>query len=615
MSVNFGEYWAPPIDIPIIDAISQHCVLPSTLTASPGPFGWVGRPYFRWQVSLLDDPDVRTIGLQIAAQSGKSTSLLAIAIEYAFQRPGTVLYYLPDDDTLRSTGNKAIDIVLASPIYRNALCTYGNGTITKQALTSSGIYFKGGGSLVFLSAGSIGSFRSRTASLVILDEIDVIEANAQISGLGDVVSRASGRSNATLAPKLLLASTPTDYSIGISRHRTRSRAYVWEVPCPRCGAFDKLSLEQLTWTKTDDDYIIQADSLASNRQTPTYKCPHCHSLIDEASKLAMVEAGRPALVDGDKLSMRSINLQLSALYSTNPEVSWGKIASSFIHSAHDKSIATAFYTEVMASPTQKYAAAPVKKDDGVHLISLAHHRGVVPQDAFKIITGIDVQGKEANEYYHATLAIAPGGCVSVVDWGHCFGTPNLISAISTGLPVEGKDTILQRDASCIDTGYTATEIYRIVSMNRHLGMIPVKGANIQSRANNKLMWETSIDGYPGLMLNMIHPLKSYDLLADYIDNKKNGRESDVLVLPEGAEKSELWDHLRSEQKFIDPKHGYVWRTTGERTPNHLRDCIRYALCYAAKMGYLYVTKEKLNQAIANAAQRQNPPGFRQFSFS
>lgn len=554
---------------------------------------------------------MRSIGLQIAAQSGKTTALLAIALEYAFQHPGTVLFYAPDEETARSIGSKAIDIVLASPVYKAALQTYGNGSITKQALTSGGIYFKTGGSLVLMSAGGVSSFRSRTASLVIVDELDAIEANASITGMGDVVARASGRSNATIAPKLLLASTPTDFAIGISKHRNTSRAYVWETPCPHCGEYQRLSLEQLKWSKTERDHMILADTLASGAQTPTYQCEHCHRQIQESAKLNMVEAGRPVCIENDRLSMRHVSLQISALYSTNEQVSWGKVASSFIQSAHDKSIAQAFYTEVMASPTQKYASAPIRRDDGPLVCDPTHIRGVVPPNVLRLITGIDVQGKSADEFWYASLGIAPEGNVYVVDWGHIHGTPNLMATLQTPL-LRANGEALSRTINMIDTGYCASDIYRLISLQPQLGLIPVKGANDQSRGNSHVMWTSTVDGYPGMQLHMCHPIRSQDLLSDHIDNRKNGRITDTLILPDGADKSELWQHLISEQKFQGLK-GPVYRTVSEKAANHLRDCCRYALAFAHKAGLLVLNASQVqtNQS-AQQPVRANP--FKQMIF-
>src|SRR5438093_538634 len=76
------------------------------------------------------------------------------------------------------------------------------------------------------------------------------------------------------APILCLLPTESD-----CRDYAQSDQRVYEIPCPRCGAFTELLWSMIEWE-------------TGKPETAAFRCPSCQALVPETEKPGMVAAGR-----------------------------------------------------------------------------------------------------------------------------------------------------------------------------------------------------------------------------------------------------------------------------------------------------------------------------------
>jgi len=135
-----------------------------------------------------------------------------------------------------------------------------------------------GGGCILASAGSSSALQGVTRARYWGDEVS--EYPAETGHRGDPVQQAIKRMEVYRNSKYLLTSTcQIKNSCRISLAFDQSDQRKWYVPCPHCGDFHTLELDNLHWSTNHNEMRV-----------PVFSCPSCGTDIAEREKDAMVDA-------------------------------------------------------------------------------------------------------------------------------------------------------------------------------------------------------------------------------------------------------------------------------------------------------------------------------------
>lgn len=179
-----------------------------------------------------------------------------------------------------------------------------------------------GGMLVIASAGSAAELRSMPIRFLFLDEIDAY-VDIDEGDPEDLAERGTRTYRETR--KVYKVSTPTIE--GRSRimfaFRNTDRRY-YEVPCPYCNAFQRITWPKIRWDMGQDEDRLDVAAQIENEQREVWlECERCAKRIDEVQKSTMLPAGR-WVPEEPRLGDLVRGYHLSALYSPWGFYSWGQ---------------------------------------------------------------------------------------------------------------------------------------------------------------------------------------------------------------------------------------------------------------------------------------------------
>ena len=248
----------------ICDWVEQNIINPPG-NARPGPLKLFG--YQRQILEAYTDPSVREITLMMSSQVGK-TLLGTLMLLYSITvQPTSMMSTFPRRDDIQSWRKNKLqpmfDVNSQIPVPK-PYSREGENNVNRLS-------FPGGYLELCSTGGSGSSFRSRTAQVVIADEIDLYESHADADNPIDVLRQRQTTYDGT--NKLVLISTPI--MKGESRIErafndgTQNRLWVVHPPC---GGY-----QQFTWE--------------GNVVNGVFVCSTCFHPIDEPTRSAMVEAG------------------------------------------------------------------------------------------------------------------------------------------------------------------------------------------------------------------------------------------------------------------------------------------------------------------------------------
>jgi len=231
---------------------------------------------------MLDDGCDATIAefaWIIASQIGKTLCLILIAEYYIHQDPSSILVVYPTIDSSKSwSREKFTPTVQATPclkgLIRNARSRDSDNTTLNKKFP--------GGNITISGANSPSGLRQRSKRIVILDEIDAMEPNAE----GDPITQADARAKNFFNARKGKSSTPTIK--GVSRIEAKynlSDKQQYFCPCPRCGHFQTLKWSQVKFTFEQPDGTTNQDPGKT-----VYVCDNkaCAAHLSDAERIEMI---------------------------------------------------------------------------------------------------------------------------------------------------------------------------------------------------------------------------------------------------------------------------------------------------------------------------------------
>lgn len=222
----------------------------------------VRKPPWREVLAAMASPQLEQVSCLASVQSGKTAALIASSL-FHLAHGRSALFYEPSDKLTRAMARRVTDWGKRSTdeALRAAFSNQ------RQTLVRE---HESGGRIEFLNAGERTAGLSRTARVVVCDELrafpghflqEITDRMASYGGRGLLVTASS----AGLKGECL-----TSAELAKSDHRR------WFLPCPSCGQRHVAQWESVRW---------------KGRKSPVYITPCCKSELDSRALAAAVNRG------------------------------------------------------------------------------------------------------------------------------------------------------------------------------------------------------------------------------------------------------------------------------------------------------------------------------------
>lgn len=404
--------------------IARNARLDKQVEAGAGRYDLDSRPWWKFVLDLLANPEVDSIAIPAGTQIGKTLGLIMAILWCAENDPSPLMLVAPDKDTA---------IELRDRVYAAARATIRAGKCSRLRVPPerkwNTRYIDLGACRLYLAwAGSRQRLRGRPCRRVFLTEIDVYQGSKKA---GNPIAAAHQRTKAFFRGLKYHESSPTEYPSEICQLESSASArFRWYVPCPHCGLRQELRF--FTFHKEEKKgkggiagYRDEAGELLSIEQARRQAYYVCEAgcRIDNEDKQIMLERGVMAplgaqfdeqgnLISEWPASMRSVGVHLWSVHSET--ITFGDIAAAYVEAAKAGKLPEFFgnWLGLEYKATKKVRAAHQVGRD----LAGYHPRRTVPAEAWFLSAGADVQG-ENNGVRYTIRAWAPGCTSWLVDWG------------------------------------------------------------------------------------------------------------------------------------------------------------------------------------------------------
>lgn len=236
---------------------------------------WRTLPMQKEPMDSVLDPDVESTVLMWASQTAGKTEVLNNIVAYFIdQDPSPMLMVQPTVEMGESwSKDRLAPMIRDTPRLRGRLSDIksrdSGNTITHKVFP--------GGHLTVVGANAPAGLSMRPIRVVVCDEVDRYPFSA--GDEGDPISLAEKRTDTFWDAVLFKTSTPTvkNASRIEAEFKLTDQRY-WHCPCPECGEYQTLKWKQVRWPK-------------GNPEAAAYVCEKCLVEIDDAGRVAMIQAG------------------------------------------------------------------------------------------------------------------------------------------------------------------------------------------------------------------------------------------------------------------------------------------------------------------------------------
>jgi phage terminase large subunit GpA-like protein len=351
-------------------------ILTSEASAEAGRWRTDRTPYLREIMQVMSPTDpTQQVKVIKGTQLGFSSIADNIAMCYLDLYPCPILYILPTETLAKGTSKRRLTPSIRAIPHLAKKITGGKSKSDIGEVFSKAV---AGGNLSLGWSNSTASFRSFSARVVILDDVDGYGS----FGEGDVMELGKARADAFANKKIYINSTPTikgQSNIDVEFKESDQREFF--MPCPECDEYINF-----VW----DNMVYERDKQGRLVGDVMYSCKHCGSLIPEYKKTTMMLHGKWI---PQNEGHHHKGYKLSSLYSPLGWLSWNEIASEFIKAYELMKIGDNSAMQVW----QNTRNAQVWEDslDGVD-IKDAHERVEdygceVPDEVYILTAGVDTQ--------------------------------------------------------------------------------------------------------------------------------------------------------------------------------------------------------------------------------
>lgn len=566
---NLERYWRdalrPPPRTGVVAWAERNIVLSERITAKPGPFRTVDTPYIREVLEAFADREVESITLCFGPQTGKTTGvkmMAAYAIDYD---PGPMLWVLPSAKFAKSfSRGHLLPLLQDCGVLRQHLSG------DKADLSVMEVRFDRC-TLNLEGAGSPANMASRPVRYLFLDEVDKYrrESEQEASSVRLAIKRTLTFWNR----KLVLTSTPTvpTGEIWIAFLAGDQRYY--HVPCPHCGAFQRLELRSIIIPPECRAEGGEWDMDAVEAQA-WYQCAECRGRIENGHKPAMLQAGKWVPTHPRR---RRRSYHLASIYS--PWVTFGRLAVAFLEASANPELLHDFMNNEMAEPWVIRGVAA--KETEVLARRAEYESGTIPVNGIRhLILTVDVQ---AYGYWYVLRAWRRGGTSWLIRYGMVESVAGLDEIAGAAYPLPSGAMRVTR--VYIDSGFFTKQVYDVCKGRP--GWRPIKGSGTNAsrtlslsklHAERLTLITICVDTYKDALQRKFQ-IRSGDPGAWYLPADTGADYAQQLCAEEVIEEKTRYGFLRRR-----------WKQT--KRDNHLGDCETYQLAAADLLGVGAVQRRK-----------------------
>lgn len=433
------------------------------IAARPGKFSSDFTPYVKEPMERLsvNDPAQKII-VKKSSQVGfteMGNNWLGSVIHLT---PGPFLYVMPTDTMIKETTKKRIDPMIEStPVLASRISP---SRSRDRSNTLNYKEFKGG-FVKFVGANSPNGLSSDAVRFVYMDETDryplSVDGEGSAEGLAETRTITFGARK-----KLLLTSTPTKKGISFidARFETTGQRY-YHVPCPHCGAFQRLVIDQLRYRPADYRNV-------------RYECTQCKELIEERFKTRMLKLGKWVPLYPEREDGITYGYFINALYSPSSWFPWSQLAKERDDSLNDIPKRIVFLNTKLG---QAYEDEAGEKPDWENIMDRAED--FTPNKPFAsvvfVTAGVDVQ---ADRLEIEIVGWLKGKSTQSIDYRVFHGDTSqeqvwldLEKVLSETWTREGDEAVLPLRLMAVDTGYNTEKAYEFTRKHGISRVIPIKG--------------------------------------------------------------------------------------------------------------------------------------------
>ena len=418
--------------------------LSGRITEQPGPYSTKSHPYVAEILETIANPRVRRVSLCWGSQTAKTTTFYIMLGFVIDQRPQPILWVFPNATLCKTfSADRWLPFcresgVIAKHIPRNAEGNFDSDKFTLQKQEFDRC------TMNLVGAGSSANVRSYPISVLVLDEIDVINEDTR----RECLDRVKGKQDF----KILQSSTPVTEAGGIWQEFSEGDRRRFYVPCPHCG-----ELFFFRWKNVEGELNLKWDEAAKLEEgghdlglvnaSAFYECEECGKPISDTQKLKAMRSGK--WIAGSKNAEAGVrSYHLNSFYS--PVITFGRMAVEFL-----KSQAT---VGGMKAFVNGWLAEPWRPETG----------GVINPGAFKALEGDYQRGDERGDYRILGVDVQRDHFVWIVRGFDKDGTSYLMDN-GTAPAFEDLSKIAKEYTASygvIDTGYRTQEIYEQIFEHR-----------------------------------------------------------------------------------------------------------------------------------------------------
>ncbi|WP_033915808.1 phage terminase large subunit family protein [Campylobacter sputorum] len=387
----------------------------------------------------------RKIVLLWASQLGKSEMINNAIGYFIHQEPSTILFMLPNENDTEDYSKRRL-----APMFRD--CKELNNLINANDNYNTILIknFKGG-NLALVGSNSVSKLASKPIKCLFVDEADRCEVTKE----GDSIKLAEKRTITFYDRKTIISSTPTLKGTStIEQEFLNSDQRYFYVKCPHCGFEQVLNFEHIIWEKGEDG--------SNDLESVKYECVECGSLWSEQEKNLAVKNGS-WIAHNPKSEIAGFFL--NAVYS--PFFTMKDIAKDFLDSKNSSAKLQTFINTIKAQAYEPPSAS--FRDDELYSRRELYTKECVPQCVEFITGGVDIQKDrievlftgwaEGFEAYHIEYKQIYGNTDQKEVWEQTLNF--LLQPF-----IKESGTKLNASAVLIDSGYKASEVYKLASMSK-----------------------------------------------------------------------------------------------------------------------------------------------------
>jgi phage terminase large subunit GpA-like protein len=560
----------------------RRFVLPAGSNAEPGRFRFARTPYLRGIVDAVVEPGVEDIIFVKPTRVGGTTAGQILLGYWCDNDPGPCLTVMPSEAACEQEIKERVRPMLQScqSLREHVSPNPHDNTLSTIKLDTMTLYFGW--------AGSPQSLASNTCRYARFDEVDKYPPFAGREA--DPISLGKERTATYLHRKRhYITSTPTTTDGAIWRmFETCGDKRHFQVPCPHCGKYQRLTWPRVKWPKLDiPDKIKFGDEIERSRLA-WYECLHCNGRIEESHKPKMLERGAWAgegqtvdeagVIQGERPTSKRVGFHLSSLYS--PWRTFWEMAAEFIRAAGDIGATMNFYNSRLAEPFQVQVSrrephAIREKAAAAATVGPAGAERVMPAWAVILIATADVQKDhcywqvDAWGYEMKSKRVAIGIAATLDEaYRHVFTPAVPFVSESAGGQVYVSELI-------VDSGYRKDEVTEFARRDpQRIRM--AKGLSTYFGP----IAERKVEKASGVIVWNINTMQSKDTLDRLIGDPDPSRWQVFSGISD-----DFCVQLTSEHKVLDPKTKLeIWKEKTSGAANHWWDCSAMSCAVAAALG-------------------------------